>query len=751
MKTIVVKVNNDCNQKCIYCGIGDISEINRMDEKTLKNTIFKTVNWNPEDRLVSMQWYGGEPLLMGIKFWKEVVKLQKSVTSQTFHNSIQTNGTLLTNEYLDFFESNHFNISFSLDGCKEAHDLNRPYNNGNPSFEDTMYWIKETRKRKIGGESVILVLNKNTANYIEEVYKFSKENKINIKFNPQNRRGRAIDRNLELSSDDLYDVYTKLFDMWYTDDFSNRAEIGFLDCTIENIASIVNQSMDNNLRSDCSFFNTECRNSIFNDSILALAPNGDIFPCGKFIGENEFLYGNINQIEYISKQDTFPNKDIFVQRHKGLIECKSCRYRDMCNSGCANAAYNFHGKIMTKNPYCKAFNDFFKYVEQKLLDDGKGKDFYVLPAKKANYKILFSPLRNEIAYITTEEGEIIRDFIETGKKIPKKFSALEKYMKKLDELIIISPKQKKIHTQSDVTFHLSQKMNNGETEIILSKELIKPVVENILFRYSRNSRIQKTFTFVGDCATEEQWNILFWAINYINKVGVHNKKKIFLNTNASSFNKERIIKIRNNSVYLNFNIDVLPNDENLKKPFLNTYKLFQVVDQNIKMLQFYQVDFSICFNITNKEIAKMPDIINFIRVNYPNIRSIDLEPVIINTDGKTLKYKDYIKYFSVAHNIGKVYNILVRNLLTKSSDRIQRKFCKGIFTITPSGIIVACQKMIDVNDELFNNFLMGIVDNKVYKHEDKCQKTEEMYNQTFPRCSNCFAKWYCGGMCPKIK
>lgn len=622
MKTIVVKVNNDCNQHCIYCGVGDVVEKETMDDKTLSNCIKKVANWNTTDGEISMQWYGGEPLLMGLDFYKKIIELQKSVPNHRFHNTIQTNGTILNNDFLDFFESNNIHISFSLDGCKEAHNLNRPYQNGKPSFDDTMHWLNETKKRRIGGDCVILVLNKNTASHIDNIYEFSKENNLSIKYNPQNRLGRAVSNNgLELSSKELAEVYIRLFDLWHDYAPKNRTDIRFFLCTIENIASIVNKTTGNNFRSDCSFLNTECR-----FSVLAVAPNGDFYPCGKFIGTKDFLYGNINETEYLSDNQRHPSKDIFIKRHKGLAECETCKYVMLCNSGCANAAFNFNGNIMSKNPYCNAFQKFFNHVEKKLLIDGKRKDIFVMPSNKSDDYIIYSPLRREMSRTHAQTAELIRDYVEYGNEIPKEYPALCEYIKKIEEMIIFEPNIRHINTQNDVIFLLSNKYGLAccgnqhiNTQDSLTKDKVKIAIDYILTRYSRTSKPSKSFSFIGGCETKEIWDIFTWAIDYIKMAGKYNKNLISLKTNVSSLNEEKIIWLKNNDICLDILLDVLPEIQILQKPFLNKFNSFDVVDQNLKLLIFYNVDFSVSSTITNENVKLMPQIVNFVRVNYPRI------------------------------------------------------------------------------------------------------------------------------------
>ena len=106
-KTVIVKVTHACNLNCRYCCVGDNFDHQIISETTLDN-LFKKLSVTSTDSTII--WHGGEPLIAGLDFYKKVIELQSQYPNHLFKNSLQTNGTLLTNEYLDFFKTNHFSI-----------------------------------------------------------------------------------------------------------------------------------------------------------------------------------------------------------------------------------------------------------------------------------------------------------------------------------------------------------------------------------------------------------------------------------------------------------------------------------------------------------------------------------------------------------------------------------------------------------------------------------------------------------------
>ena len=134
--SLIIKVISACNLACRYCD-ADIYSNRRMSLDTVSQIIKKALDY--ADR-VEFIWHGGEPLLMGIQFYEKVVELQKRYRreGQTIINDLQTNGTLISQEWVDFFKAIDFHVGVSLDGPPEVHNANRIFRNGQGSFEQVM-------------------------------------------------------------------------------------------------------------------------------------------------------------------------------------------------------------------------------------------------------------------------------------------------------------------------------------------------------------------------------------------------------------------------------------------------------------------------------------------------------------------------------------------------------------------------------------------------------------------------------------
>jgi uncharacterized protein len=168
---------------------------------------------------------------------------------------------------------------------------------------------------------------------------------------------------LALTSQELAETYIKLFDAWFYDDSDYVPSIEPFEDIIENIGfNKYTTQIPSNIPSECIFKNN-CANSF-----LAVVPNGNVYPCGRFVGNSDYLYGNINEQEFTEILNN-PIRDQFIERHHGVVECKDCEYKMICNSGCPDHSYLYYGNIKHKDPHCSLYKTLFKHIEAALMKE----------------------------------------------------------------------------------------------------------------------------------------------------------------------------------------------------------------------------------------------------------------------------------------------------------------------------------------------------------------------------------------------
>jgi uncharacterized protein len=179
-----------CNLNCEYCfylekqSLFGPNKQYRMTDDVLQAYIANYITSQPTP-VVEFVWQGGEPTILGINFFKRVIEIQKTFTGRkTITNSIQTNGTLLTEEWCRFLKIHNFMVGISLDGPREIHNRYRKDRKGNGTFDWVFRGLKLLQKHKIQ-YNVLACVARETAAYPIEVYRFFKDEGVEfIQFTP---------------------------------------------------------------------------------------------------------------------------------------------------------------------------------------------------------------------------------------------------------------------------------------------------------------------------------------------------------------------------------------------------------------------------------------------------------------------------------------------------------------------------------------------------------------------------------------
>ena len=169
-----------CNLACDYCYYLEKSKLyvnnpkHVMSDELLEKFIEEYINSQTMPQVL-FTWHGGETLMRPLAFYKKAMELQKKYANgRTIDNCIQTNGTLLTDEWCEFFKENNWLVGVSIDGPQEFHDEYRKNKQGRPSFVKVMQGINLLKKHGVEWNAMAVV-NDFNADYPLEFYKFFKE------------------------------------------------------------------------------------------------------------------------------------------------------------------------------------------------------------------------------------------------------------------------------------------------------------------------------------------------------------------------------------------------------------------------------------------------------------------------------------------------------------------------------------------------------------------------------------------------
>ena len=358
-----------CNLACDYCYYLEKSKLythnprHVMSDELLERFIKEYIESQTMPQ-VMFTWHGGETLMRPLSFYKRAVELQKLYgRGRQIDNSIQTNGTLLTNEWCEFFRENNFLVGISIDGPQDFHDEYRRNKIGAPSYHKVMQGI--TLLKKHGVEyNCMAVVNDYNADYPLEFYNFFKEIGCEfLQFAPIVERLKD-DKSTPTALASANDKKAKLADF----SVSPKQWGNFL-CTIfdewvkKDVGKLYIQLFDSTLANWVGEQPGVCTMAKTCGHAGVMEFNGDVYSCDHFVFP-EYKLGNIYNeplasMMYSDKQLKF-GADKFDKLPK---QCKECNVLFACNGECPKNRFTYdkYGEYGL-NYLCEGFYQFFNHV-----------------------------------------------------------------------------------------------------------------------------------------------------------------------------------------------------------------------------------------------------------------------------------------------------------------------------------------------------------------------------------------------------
>ncbi|MBI5401260.1 radical SAM protein [Candidatus Wolfebacteria bacterium] len=349
--TAIIKVVGDfCNLRCKYCFYHgknqSVKSIMKFD--LLEKFITEYMTLFSNNLFI---WHGGEPLLAGINFFEKVMYTQQKFNgaNRKVKNTIQTNATLITDDWAKFFKANKFGVGVSLDGNEKSHNRFRVTADGNGTFDKVIKGIEILRRNGIH-PGIIQTLTRANISDTEDNFRFFTET-LGLKgwgtnFFYQFSSQTKID-NQKITNAEMIKFLKKIIDLWLKkDDSCLRIR------EIENFSlGVLGKKALN-----CTF-NSEC------DRYFCVDYDGLIYPCDRKSGNFENAFGNLKKhnlksilgnqkrLEYVKSSKILPT------------DCLVCEWKIFCNNGCtANREGGENGKFY----YCEARKEVFSYLREKI-------------------------------------------------------------------------------------------------------------------------------------------------------------------------------------------------------------------------------------------------------------------------------------------------------------------------------------------------------------------------------------------------
>ena len=335
-----------------------------MDDQLLELYIKQLIESHRTNQ-VTVAWQGGEPTLMGIPFFQRAIEFEEKYRrpGMTFENTIQTNGTLLSDQWCEFLKRNNFLVGISIDGPRELHDAFRVDRTGKPTFDKVMRGLRLLQKHGVD-YNVLTTVNRVNGDHPLEVYRFLRDDartswiqfmpvveRINPDGSTLYQEGSTVSER-SVGPEQFGRFLIAIFNEWVHRDVG-RIFVQTFEAAVRNWMGLPTSGM-------CVFDQTCGRG-------LALEHNGDLYSCDHFV-ESKYKLGNIRENHMHQLVSSDRQLKFGLDKFETLPRyCLECEVRFACNGECPKNRF-----ILTPdgepglNYLCAGYKAFFNHADHAM-------------------------------------------------------------------------------------------------------------------------------------------------------------------------------------------------------------------------------------------------------------------------------------------------------------------------------------------------------------------------------------------------
>lgn len=372
-------VGSACNLGCSYCYYLDKASL--FDEHyplqfdLLEKVIREYIELNDAEQIV-FDWHGGEPLLLGLDYFKEIVRLQNKYRgNKHIYNTIQTNATLLDDDFAIFFKENNFLVGVSVDGPQDIHDKYRKYKGGQPTFLKVMRGVELLHRYAVDFNTLTTISKAGEGRGLE-VYQFMKNiGSRYMQFMPVLEYVNAISKNIASPEDDNSSLAE-----WSV----NPMEYGKFMCDIfdywvkNDVGLYFVNLFDSTLANYCGMNPGTCVYSETCGANAVMERNGDIYPCDHFV-YSKYKLGNVKDMSLQEIMLSEKSRRFGIDKRNMLpSQCIRCKFYFACHGECPKHRFTKTEQNEVRiNSLCEGLYHFFSHVNpymqkmKALIFEGK--------------------------------------------------------------------------------------------------------------------------------------------------------------------------------------------------------------------------------------------------------------------------------------------------------------------------------------------------------------------------------------------
>ncbi len=360
---LVLKVTSICNLNCSYCYVfnkGDFSyekEPDFVEKEVVEKTLWEIERYCKKNAIKTFEiiFHGGEPLLIGKEFYRRFVYLARErIRSAELIFTLQSNGTLITEDWCKLFNELGICVGISLDGKRE-NNIERVFKNNTEAFDKVINGLKTLQTYSASGVGILSVIN--THSEPVELYNFFKSMGI-VAFDclfPDCTYDKPAP-----NSDNIGEWLIKLFDLWYFDESEEKPNIRFFDTTLSLL-------MGNEHRGNETLGRK-------NNSVLTIKTNGNM----ELVDSMKVCGNGFTHTPYNIKKNLFDDME-FVERLKFYynahqdeilcVKCRKCIIKNICGGGQLAHRYSECNGFDNPSVYCYEIFKYIVHVQNMLMKD----------------------------------------------------------------------------------------------------------------------------------------------------------------------------------------------------------------------------------------------------------------------------------------------------------------------------------------------------------------------------------------------
>lgn len=335
IKALCLHVAHDCNLKCRYCFAEEgeyHGKRSLMSAEVGKKAIDFIIANSGNRRNLEVDFFGGEPL-MNFEVVKDIVEYgrqQEKLHNKNFRFTITTNGILLDDEKQKYINENMHNVVLSMDGRKEINDLMRPRAGGQGSYDAVVPKFQKLAESRNQTDYYLRgTFTHHNLDFSKDVLHVADD--LGFKQVSVEPVVAEVTEDYAIREEDLetiYNEYEKLAQELYIRHKTGEKDFNFFHFMVDLTGGPCVAKRLSGCGSGTEY--------------LAVTPEGDLYPCHQFVGQEEFKIGTVfDGIQNTELREEFANCNVYTKP-----ECKKCWAKFYCSGGCMANANNYGGSIM---------------------------------------------------------------------------------------------------------------------------------------------------------------------------------------------------------------------------------------------------------------------------------------------------------------------------------------------------------------------------------------------------------------------